>query len=832
MRAGLCYRERGVPDDERKGRRLGDETKGRIADLASGWTVDGKTPPAPALPIQREPSGPTRVPRDAPRRETKTAPPPPPGSSARRAFEDKDVELPEPGDPRSKQSTPLPSPSAPLSGRPPGPPSSPPSSLFGRSAGPPPLQARSKTGQVPLTGKPRPFRPDDPPDLSTVPEADKTKENRGAVGIKHNHGGAPDNGGSLTTNEVSGTIGGDTPSPIFDRAAIAAGQSGAIAAERIGDRSSGGTPGGSGPTRTNRGGTFGTGTGPTTPARGTPRLGAVADKPPHPSTPRPRSAPPSQVIVDDSLDEELPEIEPSSADPPFAVPVGEFDHGETLLEQDKPRAAYSQATIKRGAETERSPGHRAKPEAADQRSEGSAERDGRGDRMKDGLLAAGALLGVAGPGPAAVRLPSAELRLDDTAVQLRGGALFNDASGSSTGRFERGDPTRGDPTIGDERGDATALSIPGTGHVAAGTLRTAAALPRKRGIAGDLRYVATVVFGVREANRELAVLQAKQATRQQSRRHHLVTLGRTAVTLPEWIDPDRSRGGTGSADGRDRAEHPALRPAREQLSSVEDERAQHAGHVAAADAELTRVRRDREAKAKQYEADLAALDAELLAITRKLEPLDKEAAGLKKRAADLRDSLRRIDGKIASNEASLTSVKAGKLDLAAVQAELATLKADRKAIRRDEPVLAGQLDALSPRIAALEAARGEAQRKREELAAAEQEDQRRVEELLTAIGAKRKVVDRATAEAEARRDKILFQLGERLYVDRPEHLTGQLAPIDEIDVEFGIADRRMMELREIVSSIDKRKVARGVALIVLLLGAIGALIFLVISLRS
>ena len=39
------------------------------------------------------------------------------------------------------------------------------------------------------------------------------------------------------------------------------------------------------------------------------------------------------------------------------------------------------------AETERSPGHRAKPEAPDQRSEGSAEKDERGGRMKYGLLA-------------------------------------------------------------------------------------------------------------------------------------------------------------------------------------------------------------------------------------------------------------------------------------------------------------------------------------------------------------------------------------------------------------------------------------------------------------
>jgi glutathione S-transferase len=38
------------------------------------------------------------------------------------------------------------------------------------------------------------------------------------------------------------------------------------------------------------------------------------------------------------------------------------------------------------AETERGPEHRAKPEAPDQRSEGSAESDGRGGRMKYGLL--------------------------------------------------------------------------------------------------------------------------------------------------------------------------------------------------------------------------------------------------------------------------------------------------------------------------------------------------------------------------------------------------------------------------------------------------------------
>ena len=376
---------------------------------------------------------------------------------------------------------------------------------------------------------------------------------------------------------------------------------------------------------------------------------------------------------------------------------------------------------------------------------------------------------------------------------------------------------RSDPTQGDDRGDATATSVPITGHAPSGTLRSSAALPRRRGVAGDLRYVATVVFGLRAARRELTELTARQATRQQARRHHLVTLGRTAVALPEFLGTGPRAAGSGAFD------HPALGPAREQLASIEDERSQHAGHVVAADSELTRVRRDREARAKQYATDLAALDSELASFAKRLEPLEKEVAGLRKRAADMHESLRRIDAKIAATEASLTEVKGKNLDRAQVQAELATHRADRKAIQRDEPALAAELDARSPRIAAIEAARLEAQRKRAELEVAEHDDQRRAEELLAAIGAKRKVVDRAAADAEAARDKVLFQLGDRLYVDRPSELASQLAPIDEIDVELGLADRRMMELREILSSVDRFKLARGVALLVVIAGGLGAL---------
>jgi triosephosphate isomerase len=62
--------------------------------------------------------------------------------------------------------------------------------------------------------------------------------------------------------------------------------------------------------------------------------------------------------------------------------LGERDAGRTLAVVDD-QLTGALAGI---AETERGPEHRAKPEASDQRSEGSAESDVRGGRMKYGLL--------------------------------------------------------------------------------------------------------------------------------------------------------------------------------------------------------------------------------------------------------------------------------------------------------------------------------------------------------------------------------------------------------------------------------------------------------------
>ncbi len=407
--------------------------------------------------------------------------------------------------------------------------------------------------------------------------------------------------------------------------------------------------------------------------------------------------------------------------------------------------------------------------------------------------AAGALLGLPEQPLTVVAATPVEVLLRETAEMLRGDPTATDGA---TTRFERGDPTQsGLP-------DAAATHTPPAGlHTAAGRLRTVASLRRQRGLLGDVLYVRTALFGVRRSRAELTRLEVTQAARQDERRKHLVILGRTAA-------------------GSDAFDHPALGPARDQLGGIEDDRGRHRAQVMAADAELTKVTKARAAAATQHVTDVASVDAELAELARRLEPLAKEQTQISRRAADLRDQLRRIDATISETTASLVSVKQQKVDPVTIQAELATLKAERLAIQKDEPKLAAELDALNPRIASVEAKRAESTRRRAELLTSEQADQRRAEELLAAIGAKRKVMDRAAGDAETVRDRILFELGERLYMDRPGDLGAQLAAVDAIDVELATADRRLMELREILSTVDRWKLARGLVVLAVVVGGL------------
>jgi hypothetical protein len=458
----------------------------------------------------------------------------------------------------------------------------------------------------------------------------------------------------------------------------------------------------------------------------------------------------------------IPEVVAPSG-PRLAVPVGEFDSGTQTIDEDRIRRDVAHTTLKRD------------------------------------------------PAEALLKIPDQvvpiESLLDESPESIK--RDLAEAAGSL-----RDDPTTIDPNtrsfdrdLTAVRGDATEIQDPKAASQVArgGKLRPSAALRRKRGVVGDVYYVFTALFGVRESRRELAELEHRREVRQASRKRHLITLGRTAVT----------------SDGLD---HPSLGKAREALAAVEDERSQHAGAVAASNAELDRVRRDRDANIKTYQEQRAKVDGELAELAKKHTPLEKEAVAARKKAADLKDSLARIERKLVETEGLLVSVKGEKMDKAQIHADIATLRADRKAVQKDEPAIAAELDALMPRLAAFEAARADAEKRKKELDDGERLDGKRTEELLDALGAKRKVVERASAEAEAARDQVLFDLGERLYVDRPGLLAAQLAPIDVIDLEMGEDDRRMMELREILSNIDRYKLARGIAVVVPAVALLGTFV--------
>ncbi|HWO18666.1 MAG TPA: hypothetical protein VNO30_07810 [Kofleriaceae bacterium] len=463
---------------------------------------------------------------------------------------------------------------------------------------------------------------------------------------------------------------------------------------------------------------------------------------PHGGSPRPGRA---VHYGDDSGTETAPEATPprTRPGPPLAVPVGEFD------------ASRAQPTIQRAELAERA-------------------------------------------APKSPRPPAREASSGVLLVEAGGESDRDDAT-TIDPKAQR--PGRGDPMSGV---DPTGILVSGASGARApkARLRTVAQLHRTRGVGGDLRYVLTVIFGLRRARREIGALEAQEATLQQSRRRHLTTLGRTAV----------------SSEGFD---HPALSRARAQLADIEDDRARNLAAVAAADDELQRVNKDREATARQHATQIEEIDAEIAELQKQLQPLEKELAGVTRRAAALRDSVRRLDEKIALTEARLAGADLQEAERGAIQAEIASLKADRKALQKDEPELASALDSLQPQIAKLEAARADARRRRTDVEQADRDDLRWTQDLLAAVGAKRKVLDRTASDAETRRDKIALELGDRIYVTRPERMGPELAPLDAIDVELGTVNRRTMELREILQSVDRWKLVRSIGLWLLLFAVIG-----------
>jgi len=353
--------------------------------------------------------------------------------------------------------------------------------------------------------------------------------------------------------------------------------------------------------------------------------------------------------------------------------------------------------------------------------------------------------------------------------------------------------------------DSSADLAPILGARGVRSVRDIAALPRVPGLLGDIRYVATVVAGVPRTRRELATLEPIVVRERARRSEALIVLATAAI-------------------GDDAVSDPAVVSAREQLTVIEDRRAQHAGVTAAADEEIAAIERDHTADELRRSADIAALEAELSRVTERLAPLSRDLVAARRAAADLKAHLAHLDAKLAAAEIRAANRPRGD----ASASELTSLQTERVALAGTEPVLAVELDSLTPRVAALEASRDDLERLLARARAEHTDASRRAEEIVAALAARKVVENRAVADGEADRRRALEALGERLHADRPEALRFEIGAVDERDLALGQAQRRVLELREIQSSVDRGALVRG--LFVLIVAAVSVVAAIVLAL--
>jgi predicted nucleic acid-binding Zn-ribbon protein len=374
-------------------------------------------------------------------------------------------------------------------------------------------------------------------------------------------------------------------------------------------------------------------------------------------------------------------------------------------------------------------------------------------------------------------------------------------------------PTPSRPARIERDDDATTIEPPQTfAHATPthGAVREPPSLPRTRGLAGDLGYVFTVISGVRRAKRELLEAEDQITTLKAERASRLAELGRAAVS-------------------DDRFDQTAIRSSRDLLTDIEDRRSRHAGAAAAADAELDAIERSRQSQLNKLADAVADAEAGVQRLDGLIGPLERESAAVRKRAAQVKETLSSIDSRIAAARASLVSVKGPEKDAAGVEAELASLRADRASVSRDEPAIAAELDALLPRIANLESQRADAQARITAARTADAEARMRAEEQVTAVQARRRVENRAAADARTASERALVELGERLYVERPDDLTIKLGAVDKQDVSIATSQRRAIELRELLGSVDRAALARGIALWLAIVAAVVTTVVVVLT---
>ena len=339
-------------------------------------------------------------------------------------------------------------------------------------------------------------------------------------------------------------------------------------------------------------------------------------------------------------------------------------------------------------------------------------------------------------------------------------------------------------------------------------LRTPAALPRSPGLWGDMRYLFTVVFGLRRIRVELAETEAEIEAEKRSRDKQLGELARLAIA-------DES------------IQTPMVEEAREQLVELEGARSKKAGAAAAVEEAISALQRERDKVAAEREKKVAELEARVAEVTAEIEPLEKQQAEVNRAVREFKLRLDNYDQRIDTEELKLDS---GDREVAAeAEATIASLRAEREAIAADEPALAEKLAEIEPRLRELKARRGDLTRSISKLRRAEDESVVRSEERIAAARAHKLVVDRAAADMSREQNELLTELGQKLYDRPPPSIAPLILPLKETTVTLARLKDRATALAEERASVDRWPLFRGVAMWLLIAAAIGAAVYFALA---
>jgi peptidoglycan hydrolase CwlO-like protein len=343
---------------------------------------------------------------------------------------------------------------------------------------------------------------------------------------------------------------------------------------------------------------------------------------------------------------------------------------------------------------------------------------------------------------------------------------------------------------------------------ATGSVRLPDSLPRKSGITGDIAYLFRVWAKNRSSKIEMARLATLIASEKETRNLKLLQVARQAI-------------------GDDRNDQTLVGRARVSLLEIEERRSLHAGRVAAADEKMSALGRHRSTKHEHRIEEGEALRNEVETINASLEPLQTRAANARKRTTEHRKQLKNLDEKIRQEEASLVAV-AGPADKAAVHASIASLRAERDTVAADEPMLAAEVDDLDPKISSLISTRSGLADKIVALDQERELDEVRVKEKEEAVKASRTVESRAVDDQANKRQDALLELGEALH-NKPVEDAPRVSSIEKHDLEIGTLERRRLELKELMSSVEYLPMIRGGIWLVLAALAIGGAVFFALS---